>query len=57
MKVIAVTLTTEVPAKAADIAENGSLTMETVFNNFFSVMLKKTCFDSVTGEVKGCLLS
>lgn len=41
VKVIAVTLTIEVPVKAADIAENISLMMETVFNNFFSVTLKK----------------
>lgn len=41
VKVIAVTLRIEVPVKAADIAENFSLMMETVFNNFSSVMLKK----------------
>lgn len=40
VKVIAVTLRIEVPVKAADIAENFSLMMETVFNNFSSVMLK-----------------
>lgn len=40
VKAIAVTLTIEVPVKAADIAETVSLTTETVFNNFFSVMLK-----------------
>lgn len=59
VKVIAVTRTTEAPVKAADTAENISLTMETVFNNFFQcyVQKKKTCFDSVTSEVEGRFLS
>lgn len=57
VKVIAVTLTIEVPVKAADTAENVSLRMETVFNNFFQCYIKRTCFDSVTSEVEGCLPS
>lgn len=38
VKAIAATLTIEVPVKAADIAENVSLTMESVFKNFVSVV-------------------
>lgn len=40
VRVIAVTPTTEVPVKAVGIAENLSVTIETVFNKFVSVMFK-----------------
>ncbi|KAM6374823.1 NK-tumor recognition protein isoform 13-T14 [Alca torda] len=44
VKAIAVTLTIEVPVKAADTAESVSLMAETVFNNFFQCYVKKNLF-------------